>query len=72
MTGAMILASLGFLGILGTAVTALHWLLKGHRETVELLIKNNQEISTTFEKVQGDPAALLASYGCPAKLAPPL
>ena len=54
MTGAMILASLGFLGILGTAVTALHWLLKGHRETVELLIKNNQEISTTFEKVQGD------------------
>lgn len=51
MVGAWILASLGFVGILGTAVVTLKWLLQGHRETVELLIKNNTEISEIYKKV---------------------
>ena len=54
MIGSWILGSLGFAGVLATAVVALNWLLRGHRETVELLIKNNTEISEIYKSVTNE------------------
>ena len=54
MIGAWILASFGFASLVGTAVIALKWLLRGHRETVELLIKNNTQVSEVFKAVTAE------------------
>ena len=54
MIGAWILAAVGFVCMVGTATAALHWLLKGHRETVELLVKNNQAVAETFKGLSDD------------------
>jgi len=52
--GAWILATVGLVCIVATATTALHWLLKGHRETVELLVRNNQAVAETFKALSDD------------------
>ena len=54
MIGAWILATVGFVCIIATTTVALYWLLKGHRETVQMLIQNNTQISEIFKQVTDD------------------